>query len=98
MRRAPKLALIALAVLVSVWLVFSWFEAKQEIRILCSQFHPGMEHNRVVETLQTSEYLRYRTKADGNHQTILIDSLYNLSTSRCAIEFQDGLVQSSTYE
>ena len=98
MRHATKLALIALAVLVSVWLVFSWFEAKQEIGFLCSQFHPGMEHDRVVETLQTGEYLRYRTEADGNHQTIVIDSLYNLSTSRCVIDFQDGLVQSSTYE
>ena len=98
MRLASKLALIAIGVLVSVWLVFSWFEAEQEIRILCSHFHPGMDHECVVETLRTGEYLRYRTEAGGNHQTIVVDSLYNLRTSRCVIEFEDGRVRSSAYE
>ncbi len=98
MRLALKLAFAALGVIAAVWLVFSWFEAEQEIRLLCSHFHPGTDRERVVETLRTGEYLRYRTEAGGNHRTIVVDSLYNLRTSRCVIEFEDGRVRSSAYE
>ncbi len=98
MRLALKLAFIALGVIAAAWLVFSWFEAEQELRILCSEFHPGLEREHVVHTLQTGEYLRYRTEAGADDPTISVDSLYSLGSSRCVIEFEAGRVVSTTYE
>ena len=98
MRLALKLAFIALGVIAAVWLVFSWFEAEQELRILCSEFRPGLERKHVVHTLQTGEYLQYRTEAGDDDPTISVDSLYNLGSSRCVIEFEAGRVVSTTYE
>ncbi len=97
MRLALKLAFIALAVIAAVWLVFSWFEAEKEIRILCSMFHAGLEREHVVHTLETGEHLWYRTEADVDDPPIFVDSLYNLRSSRCVIEFEAGRVVSSTY-
>lgn len=48
-----KPVLAALGVLAVVWLVFSWFEAGKEIRILCSEFHVGMQREHVVHVLET---------------------------------------------
>lgn len=98
MKLALKLLAVALGVIAALWLVFSWFEAEQEVRILCSVFHPGMAREHVVHTLETGEYLRYRVEADDNGQTILVDSLYNLRSTRCVIGFEAGRVVSSTYE
>ncbi len=97
MRFAIKLVLAALGLLAVVWLVFSWFEAGKEIRILCSGFHAGMEREHVVHTLDTGEYLRYRTEG-GADDPILSDSPYNLRSSRCVIEFENGRVLSATHE
>jgi hypothetical protein len=97
MRLARKLALAALGLLVVVWLVFSWFEAGKEISILCSEFHSGMEREHVVHTLETGDYLRYRHEA-GVDSPIVVDSLYNLRSSRCVIEFEGGRVLSATPE
>ena len=98
MRLAPKIAFTALVVVAILWLVFSWFEAEQEVRILCSMFHSGLEREQVVRTLQTGEYLRYRTEAGADGSTISVDSLYNLGSSRCVIEFESDRVVSATYE
>ncbi len=97
MKLTLKLALVALGVLAVAWLVFSWFEAGTEIRVLCSMFHPGMEREHVVHTLETGEHLRYRSKSDSD-DPILVDSLYNLGSSRCVVELEDGRVVSATYE
>ncbi len=97
-RRLPlKLALVALGVLAVVWLGFSWFEAGKEVRVLCSGFHTGMERESVVRTLETGDYLRYRSQADPGDR-IFVDSLYDLGSSRCVIEFEDGRVVSATDE
>ena len=98
MRLALKLAFIALGVIVALWLVFSWFEAEREVRVLCSQFYSGLEREHVVHTLQTGEYLRYRTEAGAHDSTISVDSLYNLGSSRCVIDFEAGRVVSAVYE
>lgn len=95
---ALRLALIALGAIVAAWLVFSWFEAEQEIRILCSTFHPELEREHVIHTLETGEYLRYRTEAGAGDPAISVDSLYNLGSASCVIEFQAGRVVSATYE
>ena len=93
-----KLAALALGLIVVVWLVFSWFEADKEIGALCSTFHAGMEHEHVVRMLETGEYLRFRTEADtANEPAILVDSLYNLRSSSCVIEFEAGRMVSSIY-
>ena len=97
MRFARKLVLAALGLLAVVWLVFSWFEAGKEIRILCSGFHSGTERKHVVHTLETGEYLRYRSEA-GADSPIVADSMYNLRMSRCVIEFEGGRVLSATHE
>jgi hypothetical protein len=98
MRLAPKRALIALGAVAAVWLVFSWFEAEKELRILCSDFHSALEREHVVRTLETGAYLRYRTEADADDPTISVDSFYNLGSSRSVIAFEAGRVVSATYE
>lgn len=98
MRLATKLGSIALGVAVAGWLLFSWFEAEREIRILCSLFHPGLDREQVVSTLETGGYLRYRTEADAGEALITVDSVYNLGSSRCAIELQGGRVVVAVYE
>ncbi len=101
MKLALKLAFTALGVLVVAWLVFSWFEAEKEISILCSEFHPGLEREHVVHILDTGEHLWYRTEAGaagGGDPTLIVDSFYNLRSSRCVVEFEAGRVVSSTYE
>ena len=98
MKLALKIAFISLGVIAAVWLVFSWFEAEQEVRILCSMFHPELEREHVVHTLETGEYLRYSVEAGSDDPTISVDSLYNLGSPRCVIEFEAGRVVSVTYE
>lgn len=61
MSLALRLVLVALAALVILWLGFCWFEAGNEIRILCSEFHSEIERKHVVNILDTGEYLRYRS-------------------------------------
>ncbi len=97
MRLAIKLAVIALGAILAAWLVFCWFEAEKEIRILCSMFHAGLEREHVVHTLETGEHLWYRSEGDVEDPPILVDSFYNLRSSRCVIEFEAGRVVSSTY-
>jgi hypothetical protein len=97
MKLALKLAAIAIVAIAAAWLVFSWFEADTEIRVLCSMFHPGLEREHVVHTLDTGEHLWYRTDADSVDAPILVDSLFNLRLSRCVVEFEAGRVVSSTY-
>ena len=97
MRLALKLVLLALGVLVVAWLVFSWFEADTEIRVLCSEFHPGMEREHVIHILDTGEHLRYRSNG-GPDDPIRVDSLYNLRSTRCTIEFEDSRVVVATYQ
>ena len=84
-------------VVVFVWLMFSWVEADQEIRILCSMFHEGMHKDAVVRTLNTGEYLRYRTTKTHAGQRLYVDSVYNLRTSNCVIEFSGKRVMSAAY-
>lgn len=98
MKLALKLLAVALGVLLAVWLAFSWFEAEQEVRILCSMFHPGLEREHVFHTLETGSYLRYRTEAGADEPAIFVDSLYTLGSSRCVIELEAGRVVSATYE
>lgn len=93
-----KLIFVALGALLAAWLAFSWFEAEREIRILCSQFHPGLDRERVVRMLDTGEYLRYRPAAGSGDPAIIVDSLYNLRYSRCVIEFEAGRVASAGHE
>lgn len=45
-------------------------------------FHAGLEREHVVHTLQTGEHLRYRSEAEVDDPPILVDSLYNLRSSR----------------
>ena len=95
---ALKIASIVVIVLAIVWVVFSWFEAEQEVRILCSMFHAGLETEHVFHTLETGSYLKYKTEVGGDASTILVDSLYTLGTSRCVVELEAGRVVSANYE
>ncbi|MDH3402614.1 MAG: hypothetical protein OES32_07670 [Acidobacteriota bacterium] len=97
MKFVLKLVLAALGLLAVVWLVVSWFEAGKEIRVLCSGVHSGMEREHVLHTLETGAYLRYRGEA-GPDDPISVDSLYNLRSTRCVIELEDGRVVSATLE
>lgn len=98
MKLAWKLAAVAIAVIAIAWLAFCWFEADTEIRVLCSMFHPGLEREHVVHTLDTGEHLWYRNVGDDEGDApILVDSYYNLRSSRCVVEFEAGRVVSSTY-
>lgn len=90
-----KLAVgIGLGTLTLAWIVFSWFEAGTEIRVLCSQFRAGMSRAEVVSVLETGEYLRYRGDTGAN-EAIFIDSLYGLGSTRCVVVFEGGRVASS---
>ena len=97
MKLAWKLAAIAITVIAVAWLVFCWFEADTEIRVLCSMFHPELEREHVIHTLDTGEHLWYRSEGDAEDSPILVDSYLNLKSSRCVVEFEAGRVVSSTY-
>ena len=88
---------IVLAAMFAVWLGLSWFEADKEIRVLCSMFHPGQSMDAVVETLDTGEYLRYRSRGSASEQYMYVDSVYNLGTSNCTIGMSGDTVTSSIY-
>lgn len=65
-------------------LVFSWFEAGTEIRVLCGGFAPGTSRERVEATLATGEYLRWRPDGpDG----LSVSSPYDLGSTRCRVRF-----------
>ena len=91
------LAATLTAVVLLVWLVFSWFEADTEIRVLCGSFHPGRDVNSVLATLETGEYLRYRITTKDYGQEIYVDSLFNLRNSNCLISSSNGKVTTSVY-
>ena len=92
-----KISVAVLVALLVAWLVFCWFEADTEISILCSMFHTDMEREHVIHTLDTGEHLGYRTEA-GPDGSIFVDSLFNLRSTSCVIEFEDDRVVSATYQ
>ena len=47
---------------------------------------------------EDSGALKLRTEAGADDPTISVDSLYNLGSSRCVIEFEAGRVVSTTHE
>lgn len=97
MKRLRVSVYLVLVVAGLVWLGFSWREADREISALCSSaIHPGLETGQAMAVLDTGDYLRVRAGAgDG---TLVVDSLYNLRSSRCVIEIEEGRVVSSNYE
>lgn len=97
MKLAFRLMAVAIGVIAVAYLLFCWFEADTEIRVLCSMFHPGLEREHVIHTLDTGEHLWYRSEGDVEDSPILVDSYYNLRLTRCVVEFEAGRVVSSTY-
>lgn len=77
-----------------VWLVFSWFEADKELRILCQQFDIGEPLERVTATLSTGNYLRV---SNPKPSVVYVDSLFNFGRSSCRIDIADGVVSSTVY-
>ena len=95
MKMHMKLAIATVGVIIAAWLIYSWFEAEKEIRVLCSVFHSGQDIESVIATLNTGEYLQYELQPSDSGQTIYVDSYYNLGTSSCAIEFSEKTAISS---
>ena len=93
-RKALGILIFAMVGITTVaWLTFSWFEAGTEVEILCSNFHAGLSEQSVLQTLETGEYLRYQIISNAQGKRIEINSLYNLGSSNCIVEFTtDGTV------
>jgi len=67
------------------WLAFSWFEARSEVEVLCSNFHVGTKEQEVLRTLETGEYMRYQiTRLDAGKR-IDVNSPYDLGNRNCVI-------------
>ena len=96
-KKTLGLSVLATAgVLTVTWLTFSWFESGSEVEVLCANFHAGLDETNVRETLETGEYLRYRVSDTPGGTRMEIDSLYNLGTTRCIVEFSAGAVVVAT--
>ena len=78
----------------AAWLVFSWFEADKELRILCQQFSIGQSLESVNATLATGDYLRV---SHPKPSTLYVDSVYNLGRSSCRIDIVNGVLSSTVY-
>jgi len=97
MNRLWTLAKIIGLALTIVYVVVSWIEADREIRVLCSLFESGQPRSHVVATLDTGEYLRYRTHASGEGDEVRVSSYYNGLHTACTVTLEDDHVTASTY-
>ena len=85
-----KTAFVFVTFVVLAWLMFSWSEAKSEVEVLCSNFHPGTSEQEVLRTLETGDYLRYEELLVNGTKTLKVYSVYNLGSSACVVEFARG--------
>lgn len=98
MRTVITYTIWTLLVVVFLGSVFVWFEAEKELRILCAMFTPEQESEYVIRTLDTGNFLEYRWEKTGDEKLLLVDSDYNLWSSRCTVSFsEETLVASSRY-
>jgi hypothetical protein len=97
MKRLRTLAKIVGSALTIVYVVVSWIEAEREIRVLCSMVEPGQPLSHVVATLNTGEYLRYRTRPSGEAQEVRVSSYYNGLHTACTVSLDNGHVTASAH-
>jgi hypothetical protein len=97
MNRLWTLAKIIGIALTIAYVVVSWIEADREIRILCGMFEPGQPRSHVVTTLETGEYLRYRTRPSGRAQEVQVSSYYNGLNSVCTVTLENDHVTATAH-
>lgn len=82
-----------LSVIVLIVVGFIWKGARDEVIILCGNFHPGVTEESVRRQLDTGNLLRYRSEEVAAGTRIEVDSLYNFTVYQCTIDIdQNGKV------
>lgn len=69
---------------------FVWKAARDEVIILCGNFHPGVTQTSVLRQLDTGNLLRYRLEDVEFGTRIEVDSLYNFTLYHCTIDLDEN--------
>lgn len=90
--RHGLLTVLGTAVLsTAIFAIFGWTEADREIHVIC-EFLDASNTTSLQSTLSTLEW----SKATSTDRAIIIDSRWNLRSSRCSLEMgDDGKVSAS---